>query len=58
MMYSTRRIATNGDNLTQVSQADAGLPGARADIGSHLHPDLQTYTRANAEIQMDAVHWA
>jgi hypothetical protein len=44
-------LATNGDNLTQVSQAQGQLWTATS---TQL---AQTYTRANAEIHMGAVYW-
>ena len=44
-------LATNGDNLTQVSQAQGQLWAATS---TQL---AQTYTRANAEIHMGAVYW-
>ena len=44
-------LATNGDNLTQVSQAQGQLWAATAT------QIAQTYTRANAEIHMGAVYW-
>jgi hypothetical protein len=44
-------IATNGDFMTQVSQAQSQLWGATA---TEL---AQTYTRANAEIHQGAVYW-
>ena len=44
-------IATNGDNLTQVSQAQGQLWTATST------QIAQTYTRANAEIHMGAVYW-
>jgi hypothetical protein len=44
-------LATNGDNLTQVAQAQGQIWAATStQIG-------QTYTRANAEIHMGAVYW-
>jgi hypothetical protein len=44
-------IATNGDFMTQVSQANGQLYGATA---TEL---AQTYTGANAEIHQSAVYW-
>ncbi len=44
-------ITTNGDNLTQVSQAQGQLWASTAT------QIAQTYTRANAEIHMGAVYW-
>jgi hypothetical protein len=44
-------IQTNGDNLTQVSQAQGQLWAATAT------QIAQTYTRANAEIHQGAVYW-
>jgi len=44
-------LATNGDNLTQVSQAQGQLWAATST------QIAQTYTRANAEIHMGAVYW-
>jgi hypothetical protein len=44
-------LATNGDNLTQVSQAQGQLWTATSTQVA------QTYTRANAEIHMGAVYW-
>ena len=44
-------INTNGDNLTQVSQAQGQLWTATST------QIAQTYTRANAEIHMGAVYW-
>ncbi len=44
-------LTTNGDNLTQVSQAQGELWAATS---TQL---AQTYTRANAEIHMGAVYW-
>jgi hypothetical protein len=44
-------IATNGDFLTQVSQAQGQLWGATATEVA------QTYTRASAEIHQGAVYW-
>lgn len=44
-------ITTNGDNLTQVSQAQGQLWTATST------QIAQTYTRANAEIHMGAVYW-
>ena len=44
-------LATNGDNLTQVSQAQGQLWAATS---TQL---AQTYTGANAEIHMGAVYW-
>ena len=44
-------LATNGDNLTQVSQAQGQIWTATS---SQI---AQTYTRANAEIHMGAVYW-
>jgi hypothetical protein len=44
-------LATNGDNLTQVSQA-------QGQIWTSTSTQIaQTYTRANAEIHMGAVYW-
>ena len=44
-------LATNGDNLTQVSQAQGQLWAATST------QIAQSYTRANAEIHMGAVYW-
>ncbi len=44
-------IQTNGDNLTQVSQAQGQLWASTAT------QIAQTYTRANAEIHQGAVYW-
>jgi hypothetical protein len=44
-------LATNGDNLTQVSQAQGQIWSATST------QIAQTYTRANAEIHMGAVYW-
>jgi hypothetical protein len=44
-------LATNGDNLTQVSQAQGQLWAATAT------QIAQTYSGANAEIHMGAVYW-
>ena len=44
-------LATNGDNLTQVSQAQGQIWAATST------QIAQTYTRANAEIHMGAVYW-
>ena len=44
-------ITTNGDNLTQVSQAQGQIWAATST------QIAQTYTRANAEIHMGAVYW-
>jgi hypothetical protein len=44
-------LATNGDNLTQVSQAQGQIWAATSTQVA------QTYTRANAEIHMGAVYW-
>ena len=44
-------LATNGDNLTQVAQAQGQLWAATST------QIAQTYTRANAEIHMGAVYW-
>jgi hypothetical protein len=44
-------LATNGDNLTQVSQAQGQIWTATST------QIAQTYTRANAEIHMGAVYW-
>jgi hypothetical protein len=44
-------LATNGDNLTQVSQAQGQLWAATST------QIAQTYTGANAEIHMGAVYW-
>jgi hypothetical protein len=44
-------LATNGDNLTQVSQAGGQL---WASTSTQI---AQTYTGANAEIHMGAVYW-
>jgi hypothetical protein len=44
-------LATNGDNLTQVSQAQGQLWTATSTQVA------QTYTGANAEIHMGAVYW-
>ena len=44
-------IQTNGDNFTQVSQAQGQLWAATAT------QIAQTYTRANAEIHQGAVYW-
>ena len=44
-------ITTNGDNLTQVSQAQGQLWASTAT------QIAQTYTRANAEIHMGSVYW-
>ena len=44
-------LTTNGDNLTQVSQAQGQLWTATSTQVA------QTYTRANAEIHMGAVYW-
>ena len=44
-------LATNGDNLTQASQAQGQIWAATST------QIAQTYTRANAEIHMGAVYW-
>jgi hypothetical protein len=44
-------LATNGDNLTQVSQAQGQIWAATST------QIAQTYTRANAEIHMGALYW-
>jgi hypothetical protein len=44
-------LATNGDNLTQASQAQGQIWTATST------QIAQTYTRANAEIHMGAVYW-
>jgi hypothetical protein len=44
-------LATNGDNLTQVSQTQGQIWAATST------QIAQTYTRANAEIHMGAVYW-